>query len=81
MLRRLFLVALASVALEAGLSCPLSADTCFVDQEHPRASHENGGTEASPWKTINHAATVLRALPFSATIQERAYTSPIWYMP
>lgn len=40
---------------------PAHPATYYVDQGHARAHDENEGTEALPWKTINHAATILQA--------------------
>ena len=83
MLRRIVLVALSSMALGAGLSRPLSAGTYYVDQKHTRASDENAGTEKSPWKTINHAATALRAGD-TVLVKEGTYdvgASPNWAAP
>jgi hypothetical protein len=33
----------------------------YVDQNHPRASDSNEGSENAPWLTIQHAADVMRA--------------------
>jgi hypothetical protein len=33
----------------------------YVDQSHRLANDENQGTEALPWSTLNHAATILQA--------------------
>ncbi len=35
--------------------------TCFVDMNHPAAADENPGTEDKPFRTINHAAQVVKA--------------------
>jgi len=61
MLSRTIVQGLSLTALAFVLSRPLPAETYYVDQSHPRASDENAGTEALPWKTINHAAKVLHA--------------------
>lgn len=37
------------------------ARTYHVDQSHPRASDENPGTEAMPFKTVNRAAQLVKA--------------------
>ena len=37
------------------------AATYYVDRSHPQASDFNPGTEAAPWKTIQHAANTLVA--------------------
>ncbi|MCI4647327.1 DUF1565 domain-containing protein [Phaeodactylibacter sp.] len=59
--------------------------TFFVDQNHPKASDANPGTEARPWRTIGKAAAVLqpgeRVLIKSGTYREavnpaRGGTSP-----
>jgi hypothetical protein len=55
----------------------------YVDQGHARASDKNPGTEALPWKTINYAATILRAGD-SALVKQGIYnvgTSPNWAVP
>lgn len=54
-----------------------------VDQRHPAGSDNNPGTEALPWKTINHAATVLQAGD-TALVKEGTYNvgaSPSWAVP
>jgi hypothetical protein len=61
MLPRITLAALCAVVLVTGPARILAAATYYVDQDHPRASDKNSGAEDSPWNTINHAATVLRA--------------------
>jgi hypothetical protein len=61
MLRAIMMTTLTAMPLAAALSGPVSAATYYVDQDHPQASDDNAGTEESPWKTINHAAKVLRA--------------------
>lgn len=55
------LICLILIVAALVLCGSLPAATYYVEQSHPRASDENDGTEASPWKTINHAATVLGA--------------------
>ncbi|HUT57707.1 MAG TPA: right-handed parallel beta-helix repeat-containing protein [Phycisphaerae bacterium] len=35
--------------------------TYVVDNQHPKASDENPGTEAGPWKTVQHAADTAQA--------------------
>ena len=71
------------MVLAAVLSGPLPGATYYVDQDHFQASDDNTGTEKSPWKTINHAATVLRA---GDTVLVKAGTydvgaSPNWAAP
>lgn len=61
MLHRTVSRILFAIVLSSALSSTLLAATYYVDQSHPRASDENAGAEDSPWKTINHAADVLRA--------------------
>ncbi|MBL7041259.1 MAG: right-handed parallel beta-helix repeat-containing protein [Pirellulaceae bacterium] len=61
MLSRTIMHGLSLTALAFVLSRPLPAETYYVDQSNPHSSDNNAGTEALPWKTINHAATVLRA--------------------
>ena len=61
MLSRTLVVASISMALAFVLSDSLPAATYYVDQSHPRAGDHTAGTQAAPWRTINHAATVLRA--------------------
>lgn len=39
----------------------VNAAIYYVDQNHPKASDENPGTEDLPWKTINKAAQTLEA--------------------
>ena len=51
--------ALAAVAVCAGAN-PAIAATYVVDQAHPRASDDGPGDEASPWKTLQHAADAAR---------------------
>ena len=80
MLGRAVLGALGSMALALVLSGPLRAATYYVDRSHPQASDAAAGTEASPWKTINHAATVLRAGD-TVLVKEGTYNvgaSPGW---
>lgn len=83
MLRRTMRIALGWMALAAVPSGPLAAATYHVDQDHPRASDENSGTERSPWKTINHAAAVLEAGD-TVLVKEGTYdvgASPSWAAP
>lgn len=61
MSRRTVLAVLSLMTLGRAFPGSLPAATYYVDQGHPQASDHNAGTEASPWGTINHAATVLRA--------------------
>ena len=68
MLRRTMLAALGLLALPAMTISPLPAATFYVDQDHPRTSDGNAGSEESPWKTINHAATGLRARKWSEVL-------------
>jgi hypothetical protein len=44
-----------------GLAMPASSAVYYVDRNHPSASDANPGTEALPWRTIQHAADVLVA--------------------
>jgi hypothetical protein len=70
-------------AASANTASSASAATYYVDRSHPRASDENPGTEDSPWKTINHAATVLRAGD-TVLVKEGTYNvgaSPGWAAP
>jgi len=61
MLRGIVWTALTAMVLAISVSAPLLAATYYVDQDHPRANDKNAGTEESPWKTIHHAAGLLRA--------------------
>ncbi len=45
----------------------------FVDRAHPQASDSNPGTEALPWKTIQHAADIAVA---GDTVYVKASTYP-----
>lgn len=51
--------------------------TFFVDQNHPKASDDNPGTEARPWRSIGKAAAVLqpgeRVLIKSGTYREAVH--------
>lgn len=58
---RIVFTVLSLITLALVRSACLPAATYYVDQGHPRASDDNPGTKASPWRTINHAARVLRA--------------------
>jgi hypothetical protein len=83
MLCRTMLSVLTLIAFAAVPSGSLAASTYYVDQSHPRAGDKNAGTETSPWKTINHAATVLRAGD-TVLAKEGTYnvgTSPGWAAP
>jgi hypothetical protein len=83
MLRRTILIAFSSTVLAPLLSGSLPAATYYVDQSDPRASDDAAGTEASPWKTINHAATVLQAGD-TVLVKEGTYNvgaSPGWAAP
>jgi len=68
----------------AFVSCSaVQAMTYYVDQRHPGGSDNNPGTEALPWKTINHGATVLQAGD-TALVKEGTYNvgaSPTWAVP
>jgi hypothetical protein len=82
MLRKTTMIALPVVVL-AVVSGPVSAATYYVDQDHPLASDDNAGTEDLPWKTINHAATVLQAGD-TVLVKEGTYdvgTSANWAVP
>jgi len=61
MLNKTIIVILSSLALAFVFSGSIRAETYFVDQNDPQASDINPGTQTLPWKTINHAATLLRA--------------------
>jgi len=83
MLARTVMPALTLMGCAVLLPGFVPAETYYVDQSHPRASDENAGTEALPWKTINHAATVLRAGD-TVLVKEGTYnvgTSPGWAAP
>lgn len=83
MLRAIMMTAMAAMSLAAVLSGPLLAETYYVDQDHPQASDDNAGTEESPWKTINHAAKVLRAGD-AVVVKKGIYdvgASPNWAAP
>jgi parallel beta-helix repeat protein len=43
------------------LSSPLRAATYYVAAEDPKASDENNGSEATPWKTINRSVKAVKA--------------------
>jgi len=47
------LIATALILATAGTA---GAALCVVDASHPKADDKNAGTEAMPWKTIQHAA-------------------------
>lgn len=78
--------AVAAVACLCGVfagNTLASGTTYYVDQNHPRASDENPGAEQSPWKTINHAATILKAGD-TALVKEGTYSvgaSANWAVP
>lgn len=55
-----WLVVLGVLATVAGTG-GVSADTYYVDRDHPSASDGNPGSEASPWATIQHAADTVGA--------------------
>src|SRR5512141_162494 len=57
--------------------------TYYVDDNNSRASDENAGNEQAPWKTLNHAATLLRAGD-TVLVKEGTYNvgaSPNWAVP
>jgi hypothetical protein len=59
------------------------AATYYVDRNHPQASDDNPGSHESPWLSINHAATVLRAGD-TVLVKEGTYdvgASPDWAAP
>ena len=49
----------ALAAIAAIVPALASAATYYVDRSHPQASDVNPGTEAAPWKSIQHATTLL----------------------
>lgn len=52
----------AVVGLAAAMLCgAASAAVYVVDNGNPKASDEGPGTEAAPWKTVQHAADMARA--------------------
>ncbi len=53
--------ALVLAAVAAFVPAFAPAATYYVDRSHPQASDFNPGTEAAPWKTIQHAASTLVA--------------------
>jgi hypothetical protein len=62
---------------------PVRPATYHVDQSHAQANDDNPGTEALPWKTINHAATVLKAGD-TVLVKKGTYNvgaSPSWAVP
>lgn len=66
-------------ALEFSDSAPPPVEgTYYVDKDHPAAADTNPGTEALPWKTLQHAADVLEAgqsvVVKPGTYQERVTT-------
>jgi len=61
MLSRTVLIILSASVLAFVFCGSGQAATYYVDQSHPRGSDSNPGIEELPWKTINHAATVLQA--------------------
>ncbi|MHC4404274.1 MAG: NosD domain-containing protein, partial [Planctomycetota bacterium] len=80
---RTVVIALSWVALAVVPAGSLPAETYYVDQSHPQASDDHAGTEESPWKTMNHAATVLQAGD-TVLVKEGTYnvgTSPGWAAP
>ncbi|MHC4181305.1 MAG: DUF1565 domain-containing protein, partial [Planctomycetota bacterium] len=80
---RTIVTSLGPMALALVLSGPLRAATYYVDRSHPQASDAAAGTQPSPWKTINHAATVLRAGD-TVLVKEGTYNvgaSPGWAAP
>jgi hypothetical protein len=83
MLGRTMVPALTLIGYAVLLPGSVPAKTYYVDQSHPRATDENAGTEALPWKTINHAATALRAGD-TVLVKQGTYnagTSPGWAAP
>ncbi|HUT11121.1 MAG TPA: right-handed parallel beta-helix repeat-containing protein [Thermoguttaceae bacterium] len=83
MLRRTRVITAGAMTLAMVLPGSLPAATYFVDQGHPQAGDDNVGSEAAPWKTINHAATVLRAGD-TVLVKQGTYNvgeSPSWAAP
>lgn len=80
---RTAMTTLIFMALVVLFSGTVAARTYYVDQNDPRARDKNAGTEAAPWKTLNHAATVLRAGD-TVRVAEGTYNvgaSPNWASP
>ncbi len=80
---RISLMWLVASGLALAFCEPVHPATYCVDQSHARASDENSGTEALPWKTINHAARILRAGD-TALVKEGIYNvgaSANWAVP
>ena len=74
---------LSALALTFLLSGLARAAVYYVDQSHARANDENPGTEALPWKTINHAAAILQTGD-TVLVREGLYNvgvSPSWAVP
>ncbi len=83
MSRKTFAKVVSLTALAWAFSGPARGATYYVDQSHPQASDSNVGTEASPWRTINHAATVLQAGD-TVLVKKGTYdagASPNWAAP
>lgn len=83
MSNKTILMVLSVLASAFAISPSVRAVTYYVDQSHPLGSDNNPGTEALPWKTINHAATVLQAGD-TALVKEGTYdvgASPGWAVP
>lgn len=83
MSNKTILMLLGVLASAFALSGSVHAVTYYVDQNHPRRSDNNPGTQALPWKTINHAATVLQAGD-TALVKKGTYNvgaSPGWAVP
>lgn len=54
----------------------LSAETYYVDRNHPSATDSNPGTEALPWRTIQKAASALKAGD-AVYIKQGTYTGTV----
>jgi dienelactone hydrolase len=76
-------IGLGALGLAFVFSSSVQAATYYVEQGHPRANDNNAGTEALPWKTINHAATILQPGD-TVLVKEGTYNvgaSPGWATP
>ena len=83
MLNKTILIIVSVWAWSFSFCGSVRAVTYYVDQGHGQANDENPGGEALPWKTINHAATVLRAGD-TVLVKEGTYNvgaSPSWAVP